>query len=918
MPSDIFIKTGSSTWSKLSKLFIKTASSTWSTAKAAWLYLEAGWTKVWPLSGIYSITSPYITSSSGSTTPISSGALRVGTTYYGKNGTWNANGWTIQSYSYKWIGYTNSDISDTSVTTETSIATYSGTVSYSIPATFDKTYLAFYVRANASDPSYNGYAESDTDYGRLYVVRQPPINLSASLSTNSPQVGTQISWSSSWDTTAAYLPEASRSTIQWYRNSTSSITGGTLIASSVYSYTPTSSDVGYYIYAVETCYNSGSDYDYGINTGVSKSLVTTNAVTAAMSNFTFSLSSTGSVTTPSTPSITRVSSTSNIVLFELGSSFPSDTYSYGVNQSGAAFGTRTGTPAQTVTTLNQWDSTGTSTPYGNGTYTYDTISSIESGSSSSEMTISTTAYGKTRSASADVSTTSGAVSWGINFSWSNASSGSVTYYSFGNATTSSSTSATVTVYTNSFPVKIVDITGSSDPTITINNVTAYDSGGNSKAGTAGITTSLTIGRPTATSGSTTQYYTYYIPVPVNTSLPTLTYTSLNIGGTLTFGVGSWSNNPTSYDLRLYRGTQYVSSGEYLSENAGNTTSGTHVITQADYDSGQRYFRTYAGASNAGGYSGLTAGTEVGPITNYTAPSFSSYSISPSSGTAGSTTFTASYSVSGSPTPSISYQWQYFSSSSLSYLNLPSTSSTYTPPSNFNTLYPNYGLYCLITATNSQGSTSARPSASVNNPVSAPSGGSVTLSGGSTPGSVITASTSGWTGSPTSYDVFITTTTSGTPTASSTRVASSNGSSSTSYTITSTDAAAPANIFRAFATASNTGGTSGTVQSSNTITATSGVSIPSIPTGVGLTGSGSVSWTAVSGATSYEIQFYTAQNSSGLNAAGPYTVTGISSSPYQLTSPYASPNNYARVQVRARNSAGASSYSSWVPSSSTYT
>ena len=95
--------------------------------------------------------------------------------------------------------------------------------------------------------------------------------------------------------------------------------------------------------------------------------------------------------------------------------------------------------------------------------------------------------------------------------------------------------------------------------------------------------------------------------------------------------------------------------------------------------------------------------------------------------------------------------------------------------------------------------------------------------------------------------------------------------------------------------------------------------PATPTGVGLTGSGSVSWTAVSGATSYEIQFYTAQNGSGLNAAGPYTVTGISSSPYQLTSPYGGTNaNWARVQVRARNSAGASSYSAWVPSATTYT
>ena len=97
-----------------------------------------------------------------------------------------------------------------------------------------------------------------------------------------------------------------------------------------------------------------------------------------------------------------------------------------------------------------------------------------------------------------------------------------------------------------------------------------------------------------------------------------------------------------------------------------------------------------------------------------------------------------------------------------------------------------------------------------------------------------------------------------------------------------------------------------------------VTTPPVPTGVGLTGSGSVSWTGDSSATSYEIEFYTATNTVGANVSGPHTVTNISASPYQLVSPYASPNNYARVRVRARNSAGVSLYSDWVPSSTSYT
>jgi len=99
-----------------------------------------------------------------------------------------------------------------------------------------------------------------------------------------------------------------------------------------------------------------------------------------------------------------------------------------------------------------------------------------------------------------------------------------------------------------------------------------------------------------------------------------------------------------------------------------------------------------------------------------------------------------------------------------------------------------------------------------------------------------------------------------------------------------------------------------------------VTIPATPTGVSLSGSGAVSWNAVSGAESYEVQAYTATNSSGSNRLGPTVETGITGTSYQLdgTDNYAYPNNYARVQVRARNSAGVSTYSAWVPSATSYT
>lgn len=209
-------------------------------------------------------------------------------------------------------------------------------------------------------------------------------------------------------------------------------------------------------------------------------------------------------------------------------------------------------------------------------------------------------------------------------------------------------------------------------------------------------------------------------------------------------------------------------------------------------------------------------------------------------------------------------------------------------------------------------------------ISVPSGGTVSLTGNSTAGSVITASTSGWSGSPTSYDVFITTTTSGTPTSSSSRVSSSGGASSTTYTITSSDAISPVNIFRSFATATNAGGTSGTVQSSNTISASSSSpatapGIPGTPTNGWTSGlSYPFSWTAATPGTvsgggaatisSYQIRIYRASDSAGTGSTLYNTYTSVGSgTSYTFTAP---DGLYYAASVSATNSAGltSSSYS----------
>lgn len=201
---------------------------------------------------------------------------------------------------------------------------------------------------------------------------------------------------------------------------------------------------------------------------------------------------------------------------------------------------------------------------------------------------------------------------------------------------------------------------------------------------------------------------------------------------------------------------------------------------------------------------------------------------------------------------------------------------------------------------------------------APSGGSVSLSGSNTVGSTITASTSGWSGSPTSYDVYITTALSpNTPTSSSTRVASSNGGSSTSYTITQWDATSPVNVFKAFATASNSTGTSGTVQSSNTITtqAAASGSSPSTPTGLSNSYASGPSWTGSWSASTgtatitYYWTLYQSQSSGGSVTA---TASGSTTSTSFTKSMSSSNGLWAYFTVYASNSYGTSgtATSSW--------
>jgi hypothetical protein len=281
--SDIWIKTtntGSTRWRKALSIKIKRFSSTWVAAKVIWIKnASSGWLRVWPTSGVFAETDPYITTTSSGSTPLygTDNVIRIGTTYYGRNGTWNANGFTISSYTYTWPYYSDAanqpgdyDLIGnlgTGVYSSPSRALTISTLSDASAA--DGNYISFRITANASNALYSNTADSKDTYGKIKVIRRTPVNISFGI-TGTASVGSTLSVGSAWNTTEAYKPDAARSTIYWYRsNSNTSIYNGqgrTQItsASGSYSYVVQSEDLGSYIIAEETVFNTGSDYDIGV------------------------------------------------------------------------------------------------------------------------------------------------------------------------------------------------------------------------------------------------------------------------------------------------------------------------------------------------------------------------------------------------------------------------------------------------------------------------------------------------------------------------------------------------------------------------------------------------------------------------------------------------------------------------------
>jgi hypothetical protein len=295
----IYVKIGVGTWKIVKKIYVKTTTSTWRI--------------FWPDNGPQPIIYPFFSTDSAGNNVYTNTYVRItnaGNILYGNNGTWDNTGFTGTSYSYQvqsCDGLTTGGIViPKDPTTNTALSgTYSTPVKIDLrtygfngittPSQYSGRYLDFLI----SDNNTQGLTTSDvqsTNFWRIWVVNNSP---SPQATLMIPSVsfvpGTAITYVAAYDGTEAYCPDYTRTVVKWYKSTTNlTTTYGTLTPSIVQTYatyistdssptftnsnnvwqvassytTNTTTDPGNYFYAIDTEFNSGSDYAGNIS-GVS-------------------------------------------------------------------------------------------------------------------------------------------------------------------------------------------------------------------------------------------------------------------------------------------------------------------------------------------------------------------------------------------------------------------------------------------------------------------------------------------------------------------------------------------------------------------------------------------------------------------------------------------------------------------------
>jgi surface protein len=210
-------------------------------------------------------------------------------------------------------------------------------------------------------------------------------------------------------------------------------------------------------------------------------------------------------------------------------------------------------------------------------------------------------------------------------------------------------------------------------------------------------------------------------VPVNTVAPVISGFN-TLGSTLTSTTGTWTNSPTSFAYQWNRNGSPIpsaTSSTYILVGADNAAAITCVVT----------------ATNAAGSTSATSNTIIvanaAPV-NTLAPVISG--LTDLGGVLSSTTGTWN----GIPTITYAYQWKRGAT------NIGTNSSTYTLVAADSAA----AITCVVTATNSLGSSSATSNTITAQTYSAPANvGAPVISGTTTLGSTLSSTTGAWNGNP---------------------------------------------------------------------------------------------------------------------------------------------------------------------------
>lgn len=522
-----------------------------------------------------------------------------------------------------------------------------------------------------------------------------------------------------------------------------------------------------------------------------------------------------------------------------------------------------------------------------------------------------------------------AYTWGIA-----TSSGSVTFgspsgstYPFTVTGLSSSASATVTVTTSRSGYN----NGSAQTTGTANAAPSPPTINSFSATTTSITLNFSLG---ANSTSTRAY----INGSFDGSTASTSYTFAGLQPGTAYTLALFGYNGVVQSSTSSGGSYSTSTGAALTPTFGGNTSvsggftGSVTNYNASYtwgistNSGSVSFGSPSGSSYPFTVSGLGSGASAtvtvttsrtgyaggsaqttGTATTQVPVNTVAPTITPTSGTAGTTTYSVNSvgTWTNSPT-SYAYQWQYQDQPGVFLSISGATSSSYSPPSNFfSGLFYASPIRCRVTASNAGGAGTAAFSntATVAAPAVAPSGGTVSIStntGTYVVGSTITYSTSGWSGSPTSYSLRLYNGTN--PVLTSDPLRASTSSSSGTYIIQSIDVP---NYFKAFATATNSAGTS--TEASSTQVGPAVAAAGAVPVLISLTGDnslafgGTFSWSFSNSPTAYSL-FVTGPSGTVYTTSNAYTYSSTTFRPGYDGTGWQGAGTYT-IYVSARNATG---------------